>query len=191
MATESEVEVILRMLVDAYPDWAREQGAEQLKRTFTVYTMLLSDMPEGLLRAAAVQHAAASKWFPKAAELRDLAQFLGTKQLASPVDAWAEVTQARRRWDRYANNGNAALPEFSNPIIARIVRAMGMIALQDSENEVADRARFIEEYQALVSRADTEQRLLPQVREVRERLTGGNGKIAGLLADTAGKMRHD
>lgn len=194
MATEAEVEIVLRMLVDAYPEWAREQGPEQLMRTFAMYTMLLVDMPNDVLRAAAVKHAACSKWFPKASELREACAAVGAPERTSALEAWGEVCLARLRWDRYACGGNAPYPEFSNPIILRIVRSMGGLSkLQESDMdiEVADRARFLQEYNVLVER-EAERRLeLPQVREVRERLQSGNGRLAGLLGDMAGKMRHD
>jgi hypothetical protein len=190
MATVDEIHEVWAILIANYGYYEREISGEKLARQLSVWEPLLADLPGDQLRAAALQHIGASKWFPALSELREYVLAMTAPQHASGVEAWGEVWDAIQSWSRYACNGNEPLPEFSNPIITRLVRSMGMIELQDSENAVADRARFIEAYEQLVKRDHDERALLPQVREVRDRLQAERvSAVHGLFAAVAGKLR--
>lgn len=184
MATKGEVLRVWAMLCAAYPTFARDSAPDALQQTLHVYQQILADVPADVLEATALQHIASSKFFPTVAELRTIAVTLAAPQFPTPMEAWGEVVRARGRWCRYDSNGNPPSPEYSHAIIARIVRDMGgMIYLQDSENETADRARFLEAYQTLVRREQEDAMLLPVVRDLAARLTAGrNGGQKSLPA---------
>lgn len=67
MSDQGETALILKTLVDAYPDHRIE------KRTLQIYLERLADIPAYLLAAAAQAHIESSTWFPKISELRQAA----------------------------------------------------------------------------------------------------------------------
>jgi len=164
MATTDEILKIFFLLKANYHYALKDMTAEQISDLQVLWCELLKDMDGGLLRAAALQHVATSKWFPTVAELREAAT-----DIASPdhrmtaMEAWGEVAHQVR------DIGSYGKPEFSNPLIRRLVDDMGWLNLCHSEMPGADRARFIEGYKALVSRERQETMELPQVTEARQR----------------------
>lgn len=91
-------------------------------------------------------------------------------------DAWGDVGQAVRRYGIYRT------PVFSDQLVARAVAAMGWAAICNSENAVADRARFIELYDQLANSASearnvatlpAAQRLAAMAGDLAQQLSGG------------------
>jgi hypothetical protein len=162
MATTNEVHRVWAVLLSAYPSWEKESSEEKLARTLTVYERLLRDIPGEALEAAALQLIAESKFFPTVAELRAKALSLLGPTFPSPMEAWGEVKRAISRHGRYQ------VPEFDNPITAKVVQGMGWLSLCDSENEAADRARFMQAYDTLCRREQEDALLLPEVRKLAE-----------------------
>jgi hypothetical protein len=76
----------------------------------------------------------------------------------SAYDAWQEVCR------EILNTGSYGTPGFSSPLIERVVKNLGWRNLCMSENQVADRARFVQAYEQLLERATTENMMLPEVR---------------------------
>jgi hypothetical protein len=188
MATKAEIVKLWAVLCATYPQYSKDLQPDTLELTVSVYQELLADIPIATLQASAKQHIASSKWFPTVAELRQGATSISTTQHVTALEAWGEVKAAMLAWNRYSNGGDPAWPTFSNPLIANMVRNLGgMIALQDSENEVADRARFVEGYNVLLRRAEDDKMLLPGTRELRQQIAAGNG--APQLTDGNGARR--
>lgn len=87
------IALVLKTLADAYPDKRIE------RETLQVYLRHLEDIPPELLQQAVEAHIKESIWFPKVAELRQMAaKIAGVRNfetLAPPaVDALAERAQA-------------------------------------------------------------------------------------------------
>jgi len=152
MAELRQVTEILTMLAAAYPRFTLQ------KETIRVYALLLEDIPIAALRAAALEIAATSKWFPTASELRQTAFDLQTG-VPTAETAAAEVWQAIQRV------GHMYRPEFSHPNVEATVEAIGgwrMLCL--SGNPVADRARFLGCYRNIARQHRRDERMLPTVR---------------------------
>jgi len=164
MATSDVILTIFNMLKANYHYALRDMTAAQVSDLEILWCELLRDMDGGLLRAAALQHVATSKWFPTVAELREAAT-----DIASPdhrmtaMEAWGEVARQIRSIGSYGR------PEFSNPLVRRLVDDMGWLNLCTGEMPGADRARFIDGYNALLTRERREVMELPQVSEARRR----------------------
>jgi hypothetical protein len=192
MTINDAIKEVLITLMDAYPGEFKDD-VEQKKRTLKVYALALSDVPPDLLKAAALNHIASSIWFPKIAQLRESAAALVMKAAGHPdaFTAWGEVAHQLR----YAGSWHA--PQFTDPVIQKAVEAIGgWKMLCASENQVADRARFIQAYETFINRTTDDLRMLPQVREyvnhAAAMLGTGNGesvKPAAMIEALAGMKR--
>jgi hypothetical protein len=169
MATEEEVLYVLAILSAAFPNF---QMADQ---TPEVYVRLLEDIPKEVLEAGALDHISRSVFFPKVAELRKAAADIAMNKQGIPIatEAWGEATKAMRYYGR--NNK----PDFDNPILEKTIEALGWYDLCMSTNAVADRARFIEAYNAFIEKQSMGAVTLPEVK----RLTLGLGEKSKQLTD--------
>jgi hypothetical protein len=162
MATTDTIADVLGVLMAAYPAWG--ENNPKIDGTLEVYRRALMDIDAGLLRAAAMQHIASSKWFPSVAELREAALSIMTHGDESAEEAWGEIKKAIRAFGSYRE------PVFNNAKIAQAVKIMGWLNLCMSENEVADRAHFFKVYQSLQNRERFDTIALPEVRQIIERI---------------------
>lgn len=166
---------VLKQLFSAYPN---TQATEE---TVAMYVRLLGDIPEHELQVVVDQAVATSKFLPTIAELRDMRHSLAAAGRLTWVDGWEMVQREIRRIGSYGT------PHFDDDLTAQVVRTMGWRELCASENQVADRAQFRDMYQALATRADTTQKLLPHVRTAVARVTGSG---RGLLTDGGNNASH-
>jgi len=116
------------------------------------------------------------------AELRAAA--FNILETANPIptdyEAWAEVQAEIRRV------GHCGQPQFENPLAEQVVQQLGWRYLCLSENPVADRAHFVQAYQAMSERQRHSARRLQVVTEFiatlkaadRPLLTGGEEEVA-------------
>ncbi|MBU1480032.1 MAG: hypothetical protein KJ694_22145 [Gammaproteobacteria bacterium] len=171
----SEFEQFSKMiggLAIAYPKF------ELTAPTIKAYWRILRDIPIDVLDSAMLQIASESKWFPTAAEIRAAAFGLLEQAtgLPSAYDGWAEVCRA------FGSVGRYRAPEWSSPIIGGAVDAIGgWAALCDSENTMADRARFVDAYNILLERERKSARMLPEVRRVVAALGAGRNATGEAL----------
>lgn len=161
MATGSTLQKVLLMLKIAYPDAKLEEKSPKL------YERMLADIPDEVLEQATLDHISRSQWFPKISELRRAAARLtgGIEQQQTGIEAWNDVNTAIRTLGRGGD------PEFRNPVTAHVVRMMGWRDLCMSENQISDRARFIDAYDQFQTRAVSEAVSLPSVRELARKFT--------------------
>ena len=168
-----EFSKIVYFVAAAYPSFTVKQDMLE------AYHAILGDLEPGLLKAAALQLASERRaFFPSAGELRTAAFDLLERGDGTPTasEAWGEVKL------QIGAVGYVGTPEFSHPLIGKAVRIIGWRDLCWSDNAVAERARYIQAYEALLNRQRTEVAMLPQVRDTvlalsgdgRKRLTNGN-----------------
>ena len=165
MASREEIAKILGGLALLYPRFKLE------KATIAAYCRILADIPGGVLDAAALNLAGTNTFFPAAAELRKAAFKLMEKAQDVPGawDAWAEVVKSFGPYGHYRG-----APEWSHPLIGKAVDAIGgYVALCHSDNPIADRARFVQAYEALLKRSRDDVQMLPEVRQVVQQLAAG------------------
>ncbi len=155
MATENDVLQCFAVLGAAYPNYGPK------KETISLYIRLLADIPGDALEKAVLEHLGRNNWFPTIAELRNAAFALLEAADPTPDEyqAWAEVQAEIQRV------GHIGQPQFSHPLIARIVEQFGWRYLCLSEDPVPDRAQFLKAYGGQAARAREETRRLPEVRE--------------------------
>ena len=180
MASREEVQQVYNLLAVNYPSYGQKLNATLVKQQLALWQELLADIPGDVLKAAALQHMAVSQWFPAVAELRTQALGVTAPPQQAAIEAWGEVTaaMASTRYYRYAD-GFHELPRFGDPITQRVVDSMGWGNLCASEDATADRARFLQGYDAVAKRAHDGRQLLPVVRELTAKLTGRSLQLEG------------
>jgi hypothetical protein len=155
MATEIETLRVLKILGDVFPSHKLASSAIE------IYVGLLADIPAHVLEKSALDHISRSSFFPSIAELRSAA--FSIIEAADPVptgyEAWSDVQAEIQRV------GHCKQPQFDNPIAAQVVKQLGWHYLCLSENPVADRAHFIQAYQAIAERQRNSAHRIPLVTE--------------------------
>lgn len=168
MASRVEVAKVIAVLEAGFPAFRSNVPIAQV---VDVWAQVLGDLDAtGLLRAA-TSYLEGHTFFPSVGELRARYFELGETANGIPAaqEAWSEVKHAfRRGFSRW----HAPTAEtWTHPLVHRALDCIGgWYALCDSENDAADRARFIEAYNVLLGRERDRERMLPQVREYIEQL---------------------
>jgi hypothetical protein len=159
MASLAEIKVIMGTMSIAYPNYVAKQGAPE------IYHMILSDIPKDALEAGAKTYLATSNaFFPSPGQWRQAALDVVLSNAApSAMEAWGEVLR------QIEISGYYREPEFSSPLIEKIVNQFGWQNLCSSENQVADRARFLQAYESALQTASSDARMLPGVKTVAEK----------------------
>lgn len=155
MASQIEVLRVLKILGDIYPTFHLNSSAVE------IYVQLLADIPGPVLEQAALEHISHSTFFPAIAELRNAAFDIleSVNPIPSDYEAWAEVQAEIRRI------GHCSQPVFTNPQVKQVVEQLGWRYLCLSDNPVADRAHFVQAYQALAERQRKDGRRLQLVAD--------------------------
>jgi hypothetical protein len=147
---------VLKQLFACYPN------TEVNKHATLMYVRLLQDIDPADLQTVVDQAVATCKFLPTIAELRDMYHTLHHVGRLTYGEAWELVQKEIRRIGSYSK------PQFSDETTARVVAAMGWKELCMSEDQGRDRAQFRDMYNALVTRSDTTEKLLPQARAFAE-----------------------
>jgi len=124
------------------------QQGKDMADTARLWFVMLSDIPYQLAQKALIKITAQSKFFPTVSEIRDAIKGFSDSKLPNPEEAWLEVMQ---KLDRYKS------PEWSCEEIKKAVRAIGYLAICDSENLGVERAHFMRIYETFKKRTEDEQ----------------------------------
>jgi len=173
MATKPEITKALMVLAAAYPRF------ELPTATVEIYCRLLVDLDFDTLKAATLQCATIYKFFPTVAEIRLAAVELQTmaEGIPSEAEAWGEVVKGLREIGSYG------YPKFSHELIDQVVKQFGWRNLCLSENQSADRARFMDAYSSAFKDSRRRAQMLPEVLQlVDNRLNAGANSIKQLAA---------
>ena len=135
-----------------------------------IYTDAWSDVPDDTLMAACKQWIAEGVWFPVPAQLRNIAiALVPDTSYLTPAEAWEEAVKCRK--DFYPGMARSYISQA--PFVEKTIKTIGGLAmLQEAtvEQTISHRAQFLAAYKTFVERAQADARLLPAVREFRDRL---------------------
>ena len=181
-AKKLQVKKLVAVLIAAYP--AGKFTAE----TVGVYERMLVDLDYEAANAAIARLLATSKFLPTIAEIREAALTAHTGEIRAGGEAWGEVIKAVGKHGRNRTPGVDF--QLADPVTAECVASLGWRELCDSENQPADRARFIELYDQLAARHRRSQlsESLPamqrfralQAKQQADRLAGRDGEAKPL-----------
>lgn len=157
MADPLDIAQIVSIISAAYPNW------KVTELTNEVYYQTLQDVPAEELKAAVLHCISQNgrQFAPSVGELRGaISELRGMSANVPPsYQAWQEVQQ-----QILENGGDFGNPVWSHPLVEEAVRRIGWRNLRMSEDQTADRSRFIQCYEQLTERATREDMLLPEVR---------------------------
>lgn len=149
--TDTEAAKLVTIAVAACPTQGGKMGDKQIRDMAAAWFMLLEDISYADGSAALKRWLATSHWLPAPSQLRAIVAEAKHGRRRPGADAWGDVLSEVGRTGRYRQ------PVFTDPVVARCVDALGWVRLCDSENAIADRARFVELYDRLAA-ADAEDR---------------------------------
>lgn len=139
--TELQGKKLVASLIAAYPT------SKITDDSAAVYTRMLLDLDYETASAAIARLVATSKFPPSIAEIREATLTLNVGEQRPGGEAWGEVLKAIGRYGYMRMPG--ADFQFDDPVVAECVAALKWRELCDSENQEADRARFIDLYDKL------------------------------------------
>lgn len=146
-------------------NWPKEPLPAATRAT---YLLAIADLDYGLAQAATLQAIATRTFFPRPAELRQIAAELVQSADGRPSaeEAWDEFYAAARRFGYYQQ------PEWSHSAVAAAAKTIGyrQYCLSDESETTIWRAQFLRAYQAQAERATRQMQMLPQVRQLVESL---------------------
>lgn len=155
--TELEVRSVLKLLAAAYPTQRQRMTNDDVRAMAAIYTAGLLDLDLERATAAVNRLVKSSRWIPTIAEIRAAAVDVGHGGRTPGGEAWGMA----RKLSSYRFSDDL---EELDPLLRRTLQALGMIkwrelwrrdetirqwAVCTGDNEVADRARFIELYDQL------------------------------------------
>lgn len=136
-----EADEIVAMLVGAFPDakWSDE--------TQSIYAQALVEHPFDAAKRAIMRLVASLKFRPSIAEVLSACVDVQHGAKRGGLEAWADICAAIRKYGQYRT------PKLDDDKARRAMEMIGgwrYVCL--SENEMSDRARFVEAYDALADR---------------------------------------
>lgn len=166
--TDPEAQRIVTLLTASHPNMFVRLSSDQQRDTMASYRAMLRDLEYEVANAAVARLLATLRYMPTAAEIREAALILTTGEQSTGGEQWGRVLSAIREQGVYRTPGKDFV--FHDPVTARCVAALGWEELCNSENTVADRARFIDLYDRLA------------VQERRKQLSEGLAPVKALEA---------
>ncbi len=168
MATDEAIRMMFEVLGSVWP--RDDDRVSDL--SLSVYARCLADIPDDLLSAATLRVVSEQTFFPRPAEIRQAAIALRWPDELTGVEAWGRLGAWMRHWPaggRWVGDCHIEPPPLP-PRVKRAVDAVGGLSyLRTSEDTVADRARFVQVYDALAERERREATMLPEIRAARAR----------------------
>lgn len=157
MSTIDRVKVILMRLFASYPN------VQVSDLSIAAYLDILKDIPVSELDVAVRQAIIDSPTFiPPAPTIYVTWRRMTTPEQRSGGEAWGSVVKALKEV------GSWGKPKFTDPLTARVVDSLGWKYLCQSEDQMADRAHFLKMYEELRQRAERQERLLPEAKQLVE-----------------------
>lgn len=159
--TKLEAAKLVSVLLAAFP------SPQNTTKTSEIYERMLADLDYAVANAAVERLLATRERMPSIAEIRKACLDLTMGETRAGGEAWGDVLKCISRYGVYRSPNRDF--QFQDPVAARCVAALGWEALCNSENQTADRARFIELYDklAVTARRDENTNQLPAAQRLR------------------------
>jgi len=171
MADKQSIARIIALFSTAYPN------AKFPQQTIQTYWMLLEDLPDEQLYAAALHCASVTcpEFPPSPAKLRQTVGDLGRQfnKIPSAYEAWQELLSvpSDEKVRRLIHEGEENIIEissyhWSHPLVEKVAKSLGWPRrfLNDDDTVMADRAHFLKAYEAELNRATDQAIQIPPVR---------------------------
>lgn len=166
--TRQEAAKLVAVIIASCPAQSSKLDRERQLGMVDAFETLLSDLTYEQASAALRVLLQTRSWMPSVADIRATVLELGRGPVRVGGDAWGAVMRAIKSEGAWREPGTDFV--FPDPVTMRCVQALGWRELCLSENQIADRARFIEMYDKLAAQAQREAQapMLAAAREHRE-----------------------
>ena len=177
MATKAEVGKALAATMPLFANYKPPRpnpdgkGSAEMDALVNAWLGMVAHLDAATFQAALQLVATRSEFFPTPALVLAAVTELTTMPARTGLEAWNEVRRAIAEHGVYHPPGGAQYGEFRNyqwdfsdPLVSRLIDgAKAWAELCLSENEIADRARFIDAYDKLQVRERDKARLTPDL----------------------------
>ena len=142
--TRAETVALVTLATAAYPSAQSKDPQPVVK----AWSLLLSDLPFPVAKAAVVKLCRTSVYFPSVADIVQAASQLSPAKETLPcaAEAWEEVARLIQTAGPYK------APAYSCDAVRRAAQSIGWLQLCLGENPAADRAHFLKIYESLRQR---------------------------------------
>lgn len=171
--------------------WPKEATTVE---TLTVYEQVTSHLDGDVWLGAVKQCVMTCTFFPKPAELLAAAVSLTHGPQRTGLDAWGDVKRAIAKYGYYhPPNGASMLAvggydwTFEDALVGKVVAALGWRDLCLSENEMSDRARFIDAYETEQRRGRDQARLTPDLIQLQSGKQADARRLLGAVTERMGR----
>jgi len=178
--TEAESQRLVAILFTSFASQLGRLGDQQLADTQRAYRRFLADLTFADAEAAVARIVQTSRFMPTIAEIRDAVLTVRTGDVRPGGDAWGDVRRAISRWGSYRVPGVDF--NFADETVHRCVAALGWDSLCSSENETADRARFVQLYDQLAKQSRSSSAASPGLAAGRSDALRLVGDVANAIA---------
>ena len=174
MATKQEVGRALAATMPLFANYKPPRpdpdgrGSQEMDALVAAWLPMVGHLDAATFQAALQLVATRSEFFPTPALVLGAVAELTTTPLRSGDDAWGDVKAAIAEHGVYHPPDGAQYGDFRNyfwefkdPLVGKLVKALGWTYLCQSEDEMADRAHFRKSYEVEQARARDEARLTP------------------------------
>jgi hypothetical protein len=152
--TRDQAGKLIAVMLAAVP--SHRVDAKSVPDMIAAYADLLGDLSYELCNAALRSLLQTRTWLPSVADIRATAIELKHGPVRTGGEAWGAVLQAMKSEGAYRFPGIDF--RFTDRVTASCVASLGWKELCLSENQVSDRARFIELYDGLATQDSRESR---------------------------------
>lgn len=155
---------ILQELFAAFPNITATAA------TFAVYTKVLASIPLVELEVVVSQILSEPLKFPPTpGEILEKYRLMrGIGETGNAAQGWLSVQRGM------AGTYAPEVPKFKDPIVAKVVEAMGMHNLRMSEQPRIDQAQFFKLYEAFANAETESKRLTAEFRELKDMFKEGH-----------------
>lgn len=144
--TEREASEIVLMLATAFRGDLRGMNEREVAAWGAVYRRGIADMVFDEAKAGVERLIKGSKFMPRVAEIREAVVTATRGQRRTGAEAWGDVKKLHSRFSIHRHPQDA---DYTDELVRQVVQSFGWAELCNSENQVSDRARFIEAYEQL------------------------------------------
>jgi hypothetical protein len=166
--TRQEAAKLVAVILAACPAQGSKLNEQRQLAMVDAFESLLGDIPYAAASAAVAVLLQTKPYMPAIAEIRSTVLELSGNSIAPGGEQWGAVLEAVRRYGSYRTPGVDF--HFNDDTTGRCVKALGWQEICLSENQTADRARFIELYDKLAAHSHREKQapLLGAAKQARE-----------------------
>lgn len=163
--TLEESHGLVMFMLAAYPGQRAKLTVDDVAGMVAAYGAILGDLSLEEVRAAATRVMRTAKFLPNAAEVREAVVVIDQGARKTGAEAWGEFLHLVGRFGSMRTPvsigatevpGDGTTFTVTDGVLLRVIDSLGWRALCLSEDQTADRARFIAAYEAIAERSRKE-----------------------------------